>query len=261
MLLPVSELSKNWGISPNGVLHVGAHIGEEAQDYEAFDWLPVIWIEANPNLVDVLKRELDSINHKVILAAAWHIDNLSLKLNVASNSMSSSLLDFGSHLASYPEIKFIDEIGILTKRLDSILQNSEVPNLLNLDIQGAELNAIRGLGKLISRIDYIIVEVNKVEVYKECTLVPELDRYLSLEGFKRMNTRWFLGKGWGDALYIRNDKIPQRNLLQRIRSMRSDAMFYLKQIPGCLIHPKLLKYIRIIRSNLFGSNQRNRKLD
>jgi hypothetical protein len=30
----VSELSKYWNIAPTGVLHVGAHLGEEASDYE-----------------------------------------------------------------------------------------------------------------------------------------------------------------------------------------------------------------------------------
>ena len=46
MYITVSELSKYWNIAPTGVLHVGAHLGEEASDYEKFGWAPVIWVEA-----------------------------------------------------------------------------------------------------------------------------------------------------------------------------------------------------------------------
>ncbi len=196
MLFTVSELNRNWGIKPNGVLHVGAHLGEEATEYELFGWQPVVWIEAQPNLAEELKSKLDPTFNCVIEAAVWHTNKVRLKLHVASNSMSSSLLDFGSHSESYPEITYVDEVEVLTKRIDSIIGPDKMPNFVNLDIQGAELPAIKGLGKLLGQVDYIFVEVNRREVYKNCTIVGDLDLFLSENDFKRVTTRWYLRQGW-----------------------------------------------------------------
>ena len=71
MFISVSELSRFWNIKPKGVLHVGAHLAEEAADYEKYGWLPVTWVEAQPNLVEVLEVNLHFPDHKVIEAAIW----------------------------------------------------------------------------------------------------------------------------------------------------------------------------------------------
>ena len=242
VLISVSELSRNWGVTPNGVLHIGAHLGEEAQEYENFNWLPIIWVEAQPLLAKQLESKFQRPNHRVINAAIWNEDNISLKLHVASNSMSSSLLEFGSHANSYPEIKYVDEINVLTRRIDSLIDASEMPNFLNIDIQGAELAAIQSLGALISKIDYIFVEVNKREVYKECTKVGDLDLFLEHNGFKRVTTRWYIKQGWGDALYIRKFKIEFRKPNQVIAVLSKDFIFYLRQMVSLLKINQILKW-------------------
>ena len=247
MLISVSELHKNWGINPNGVLHVGAHLGEEAEDYQKFKWLPAIWIEAQPTLVEQLQLKLKPPMHRIIAAAIWNINDVRLKLHVASNSMSSSLLDFGSHSNSYPEITFVEEIEVITKRLDKLIELEDMPNFLCIDIQGAELPAIQSLGELILKLDYIFVEVNRREVYKECTKVKELDFYLDSKDFKRVTTRWFFKQGWGDALYIRKNKITRRKTFQIIQTWCNDSVFYAKQLPLLVKIYKLFYRVRLVK--------------
>ena len=249
MLFTVSELKRCWGVQPNGVLHVGAHLGEEASEYEEFGWGPVIWVEAQPKLAEKLKSKLDPNRNSVILAAVWDFDDIKLNLHVASNSMSSSLLELGSHSASYPEITYIDEIQVETKRLDSILSSKDMPNFVNIDIQGAELPAIKGLGHLINKVDYIFVEVNRREVYKNCTIVSELDSFLSENAFKRITTRWYFKQGWGDALYIRRNVMKTRNLGQILGSMSRTSNFYLRQIGGAFGLGRFLRFLGNFTSN------------
>jgi FkbM family methyltransferase len=229
MFIKVSELSKYWGMAPTGVLHVGAHLAEEASDYEKFGWLPVIWVEAQPDLVAKLVSNLDASKHKVIEAAIWEEGGVAFKLHIASNSQSSSLLNFGSHSDSYPDITFVSEIDVITKRLDSLVKKEEMPNFVNLDIQGVELSAIKSLGNLLLSVDYIYTEVNKNEVYKDCTLVKDLDEYLSVNGFERVSTRWYLKEGWGDALYIRNSKMGISKSLKRFTYEFFTFKFYARQ--------------------------------
>ncbi len=229
MYITVPELSNYWNIAPTGVLHVGAHLGEEASDYEKFSWSPVIWVEAQPSLVKILNAKLDLSKNKVIEAAVWEEDGVPLKLHVASNSQSTSLLNFGSHADSYPDITFTSEIDVVTKRLDSIIKPNEMPNFVNLDVQGVELSAIKSLGSLLEAVDYIYTEVNKEEVYEGCTLVKDLDGYLLAKGFKRVTTRWYLKEGWGDALYIRNS-VSQNLSAKHYLSIKGKSLwFYSRQ--------------------------------
>ena len=234
MLISVKELARDWSIRPSGVVHVGAHLGEESSAYQEFGWLPVIWLEAQPQLAEKLQEHLHSPAHRVIQAAVWNVNDLALNLHVASNSQSSSLLEFGSHSADYPDVKFTKKITVKSKRLDALIYLSEMPNFINLDIQGVEMQAVQGLGNLIEKVDYIYVEVNRREVYVDCTKVWDLDEYLLHLGFKRVATRWYLKQGWGDALYIRKTKRKKRNVLQYLRSEYSRQVFYLIQFGGIL---------------------------
>jgi FkbM family methyltransferase len=230
MLIPAFELSENWNIVPNGVLHVGAHLGEEADDYEKLGWCPVIWIEAQPKLANQLRESLDSSSHKVIEAAIWHEDNVLMNLNVATNSQSSSLLNFGTHSKHYPTVEFVNSISLETKRIDSLINPEEMPNFINIDIQGVELEALKSLGTLIEKIDYLYLEVNKRQVYENCTQVGEIDRFLSIHGFERVMTRWLLVQGWGDGLYIKKSLNKRPGFLQKLRSNRNQIIFYSQQI-------------------------------
>jgi hypothetical protein len=83
-------------------------------------------------------------------------------------------------------------------------------------LQGVELQALKGLGERVKNAKWIYSEVNKKMVYKDCTLIVDLDQYLKQYNFRRVATRWVYGKGWGDALYIqRGVKVPTIYLLQR----------------------------------------------
>jgi hypothetical protein len=136
---------------------------------------------------------------------------------------------------------------VQTKRLDLIITPEEMPNFINLDIQGVELPAIQSLGLLIQKVDYIYVEVNRKEVYVGCTKVADLDRHLSDQGFERVTTRWYFMQGWGDALYVRRSIIQKKNLRGIVRSSFWQSLFYVRQIPvivrSVILYPKF--FIRV----------------
>jgi FkbM family methyltransferase len=229
----VEELSKVWGLHPNGVLHVGAHQGEEASEYEKFGWLPVIWVEAQPLLAKRLSETLDPSRHSLINAAVWDKDGLKMKFNLASNSQSSSLLELGTHARDYPDVSYTEEFEIITKRLDTLFAKREMPNFINLDIQGAEGMALKGLGNRLDSIDVIYTEVNRKEVYLGCTIVNELDAFLKAAGFERVATRWILSGGWGDALFLRRTSF-QPSFRQKLKSLFFAGRHYRIQVMGNL---------------------------
>jgi hypothetical protein len=77
-------------------------------------------------------------------------------------------------------------------------------NFLNLDIQGVELKALKGMEEYLNTVDYIYTEVNTDYVYVDCCLMSELDEYLGGFGFKRVETSMCGNTGWGDAFYIKS---------------------------------------------------------
>jgi hypothetical protein len=78
-----------------------------------------------------------------------------------------------------------------------------VYNFLNIDIQGFELEALRGARKTLKNVKWIMSEVNRAEVYENCAHVEEMDEFLGKYGFNRVETNW-AGQTWGDALYVKN---------------------------------------------------------
>ena len=78
-----------------------------------------------------------------------------------------------------------ESIDIEVKRIDQIIDFSKLqkPILTKLDIQGYELEALKGFGKLLKEIDYILVEVSFQEIYKNQPIADEIVNFLEKENF------------------------------------------------------------------------------
>jgi FkbM family methyltransferase len=223
MLISVRDLSEVWKVRPKSVLHVGAHLAEEEKEYRAFGWGHITWIEAQPKLVKVLENSLSPETNSVVQGAVWHTPGEKLVLNIASNSQSTSLLKFGTLPEYYPDITYVEELEVVTATLDELLPFDYTPDLINLDIQGVELDALKGFESRLSKVNWIYCEVNTQELYEGCTLLPDLDIYLEQKGFKRLYIAWAPIGQWGDAIYARqslssNLALAVMNFRQFIRS-------------------------------------------
>ena len=230
----MNELEKYWGISAQNILHVGAHNAEELDSYMQVNCKKIIWIEAQSEKVRYLKAKLDPAQNLIIEAAIWDKDGVELTLKVTNNSESTSLLEFGSHQDSYPKIAVVKECTVLTSTLDSILPPDSEIDFVNIDIQGAELKALKGFRNSIPAVKWIYMEVNNKNLYQDCARVGDVDEFLSEFKFKRVATRWWKHDGWGDALYVKNSfELPQ--------NITAKAMRFLMQLKW-----NYMNFLRII---------------
>lgn len=205
MLIPLDRMITNYNLAITGILHVGAHIGEEASTYQACGIHKVLWIEGNPELIPELEANVFSYGHKVVQALITDEDDNEITFNVTNNFMSSSIYEFGTHSVVSPEVHYTHTLTLPTSTLDTLSQHHDMTdmNFLNMDLQGAELAALNGGEKLLAQIDYIYTEVNVDELYKDCTRLPALDAWLKRQMFYRIETVMAGSAGWGDALYVR----------------------------------------------------------
>lgn len=206
MLIGYDELQKYIGhLTITGAFHIGAHECEELEFYgrlglKASD---VYWIDALDEKVQLAKaRGIPNIFQAVVTDK----DDDIVTFNVTNNGQSSSIFEFGTHATYYDWCKVTEKKTLKTSRVDTLASKNHIPidklNFWNLDIQGAELLALKGAGNILKTVDVIYTEVNIEEVYKGCPHVNEIDAYLSLFGFARVATT-MTRENWGDALYIR----------------------------------------------------------
>ncbi len=212
MYVSVKKIIKEYNLNIKGIIHIGACRGEEIFSYYRNGIKKVVLIEANSNLITGLKfkrfiyNKLLNMDIEIENFAASNEIGKKIKLYIANNTQSSSILKLGKHSDLYPEVKYIKEIDIFTDTINNIFErkyNIDEYNFMNLDIQGAELLALKGSDKILNHIDAIYTEVNLDEIYLNCVKIDELDKYLENFGFHRVLLETPDSDLWGDALYLK----------------------------------------------------------
>lgn len=205
MLIRFTDLVNRYG-RPKGIIHVGAHLMEERSDYLSHGLSNTIWIEANPKVYSMIESINGLSSERVFNFAVSDSDDVPINLNVTNNGQSSSILELEKHKIHHPHIFVSETIEVKTIRMDTLLGRNNISldnyDFLNIDIQGAELLALKGFGDLLNNIKYIYTEINTNELYKDCALVNEIDDYLFNFGFTRVETS-MTDFEWGDAFYIK----------------------------------------------------------
>lgn len=198
----LKEISIKLNLSFSSLCHVGAHKGQEVESYLEIGVKEAVLIEPIAANFEILKERIrDIVKFSAVQVAAGEMQSIS-RIRLASNDyQSSSLLEPLLHLEEAPTVQFDETELVSVERLDDILSVEFKPEILIVDVQGFELNVLRGAKRVLSTTQYLLLEVNRDEVYLNCAKVWELDEYLLDFGFSRVITRWW--DSWGDALYLR----------------------------------------------------------
>lgn len=213
MMLDFPDIFYKYQIKTEGVLHIGASTGQEAELYDSFGIHKMIFIEAIPKVYEELTKKLGMKYTEAIAVNACisDVDDKEVVFNISNNeSQSSSFLPLGHHLEIHPSVKYIDKINLKTKRIDTLITEQPILNLegyklLNIDVQGAELQVLKGMGELLGNFDYAFLEINQKETYIGCALVEEIDAYMKQYGFERVETGKWVADTWTDGFYIKQN--------------------------------------------------------
>jgi FkbM family methyltransferase len=214
LLIPFSELVRRHGVRIDRVIHAGAHLGEEASAYAASGVKDVLWIEGNPDLVDRLRANVADYGHTVVRALLGAESGREVGFNVSNfESMSSSVLELGTHREVHPEVEFVDRQTHRLQTLDEVAEEAGFigADFLNLDLQGYELECLKGAERVLEHVRTVYSEVNVDRLYEQGALLPDLDAFLNRHGFEAREVKlngspvrdspdWV---GWGDCCFVR----------------------------------------------------------
>lgn len=201
-----------------GILHLGAHLGHEAESYAELN-KPVVWVEALPHIHARLAAKLEKYPGQQALCSLLGDRNGVQKTFYISNNaegVSSSMFQFGDYGSGdkslWPELNLamVNSITLPMIRLDTLLQSNSIDSTKYdfwiVDLQGAELLALQGAGDLLRNCRALYVEVSTVEIYQGGVLWPQLQRWLADAGFLPL---WQPATQHDDVLFIRNSECRQ----------------------------------------------------
>lgn len=209
MMLEFDQLVSKYNLAPKGVFHIGASTGQEAEQYANHGIESMVFIEAIDEVYQDLVRHVAKYPDAIAInACISDTDGQPVVFKIANNQgQSSSFLDFGTHSTIHPETRFIKARKMFTHRIDTLVTATGLDmaryDLLNIDLQGAELFALKGMGALLNGFNAAILEINKQETYKGCALVGEIDEYMGQYGFERVETGFWIEDTWTDGFYIK----------------------------------------------------------
>lgn len=227
MLIPLNLLVTKYKIVTKGIIHIGAHLAEEAEIYNTCEFEKVLWIEGNIDLIPFLENKI--LNYPTQKVYHAMIDSLErdTTFHITNNLQSSSIFALKEHSTQYPGIVVEKIISCKTQRLDNFLKQNKIQhtdyNFLNLDIQGNELNALKSLGTILNNFDYVYTEIQITELYEKSHNLLQLDLFLYSQGFRRVETD-LTYLSWGDAFYVRYSS--KRNIFFDIKLIESLFLVY-----------------------------------
>jgi FkbM family methyltransferase len=193
-------------IPVTGVFHIGAHDCEELEFYQNLhvSMDKIVWIDAIQSKVDQAKS---SGIPNVYQAVITDKDDETVVFHESNNIQSSSILKLKTHLKEHPWVHYVKHTPMQTTTVDTFFKRNNLDasqyTFWNLDIQGAELLALKGAEESLKFATVLYLEVNEKELYENCALIGDLDKFLLQRGFSRTNTV-ITRHGWGDALYVRS---------------------------------------------------------
>jgi FkbM family methyltransferase len=206
MMIDLHNVIEKYNMNITGIIHVGGHIGQEYDEYVKINTIKhIVFFEPDPDNFPKLKAKVDHDKRCICVNRALGPFSGEATLHRENNNtgQSNSILEPHIHTQIYPGIVFNDKQKVKLEPLDRY-KTSPKFNFINMDVQGAELNVLLGASETLEHIDYIITEVNRAELYKNCALVEDLDYYLGKYNFKRVEEAWDRDNPvWGDALYIK----------------------------------------------------------
>lgn len=109
-----------------------------------------------------------------------------VNFHVTERKDSSSILKPNNLIDKNKNYNLSKILKIEFEKLDDILSNKEIvrPSILKLDVQGYELEVLKGSSKILDCIDYIITEVSFIKIYDNQVSNSDLTNFLISKNFR-----------------------------------------------------------------------------
>ena len=173
----------------DNIIDVGANSGQFTK--VASNFYPNAKInsfEPLPNLYPKIERLFSANKNITTHNLALGNEVGVIKFNKYNFGHVSSILQISADNIHFPQSdNDLEKIDVQIKTLDSLsLLNKENPGitLLKLDVQGYELEVLKGAEETLKNIDYIVIEANLEQLYINQPSLNQMYNYLDSKGYE-----------------------------------------------------------------------------
>jgi FkbM family methyltransferase len=195
------------------IFDIGSRDCEQSIEfYKAFPNSKIYAFECNPNTIEICKKNIEPYGDRITLIEGAVCDydgnitfypiNQEKTLTTWKDGNPGASSIFKSNGKYTIETYVQDEIITQCHRLDSIMSKYGISNvdIIWMDLQGAELLALKGLGNYLQNVKYIHTEVSYKEMYSGQVMFEELNNYILSNDFFITNRLTL--EGWQeDVIY------------------------------------------------------------
>ena len=181
------------------VFEFGSRYGEDTITFaKKLPNAKIYGFECNPNTLDECKLRVSKHNNIILTeSAVSDSDGTITFYSINKDKTKTTHLDGNQGASStlkasgkYPIEEYAqDEVTVKSIRLDTFMKKNNIDtiDILWMDVQGGELNALKGLGDRINDVKIIYSEVEFMEMYENQPLFDDIKNYLTSKNF------YFLG--------------------------------------------------------------------
>jgi FkbM family methyltransferase len=162
--------------------------------------------EPIPKLVEKLEKATADLDYVRVFPYALTDFEGVADFHITNNLESSSLLELEKHKEVYPWVEKKETVKVQCRKLETVMQefNLRTPDLLFIDVQGAEYQIISSLtDKLLSSVKLLYTEASTIEFYKGAKNLLDIQNCLKecfyFLGFSAQENRV---RNHGNALFI-----------------------------------------------------------
>ena len=178
--------------------------------YKRFPSAKIYAFECNPNTLDICRKNIESFRDRITLieGAVCDYDGTITFYPINQQKTITTWQDGNPGASSlfrsngrYTLEKYVqDEITTKCHRLDSVMERHGIPrvDIVWMDLQGAELLALKGLGGHLRDVSYIYTEVTHEEMYSGQAMFKDLNDFIVSAGFRAKNTPTM--SGWQEDI-------------------------------------------------------------
>ena len=199
--------------NPKVAVELGSRDAKDAKWLaDTYDCEVVCW-EANPASLEVCRFVIGNREDITLVEKAVWSENTTIPFYpVVNGNIGASSAFVADPTYPYERRYQQRKIEVPAQRLDDWWGDRPAPQLLCMDLQGAELEALKGCGNLLHDVEVIVTEGQYKPLYEGTPLLADLEEYLRAYDFhlvsgKRVND-WFgdflFVKGYGWAVALEN---------------------------------------------------------
>jgi FkbM family methyltransferase len=187
---------KHRGFRPKAAIDIGAYSGE---------WtlaLRRLFPETRVLMVEPQAAQKDGL----LALANVHdgVEFVSVLLGpTAASGVTFHQAETGSSVLRDPGNGETPSVAMPMTTLDDVTAgtNFERPDFLKIDVQGYELEVLKGAERVLESVEVVMMEVNLIAVYEGAPLVHEVVSYMAERGFRVYDICTFFRRPYDNALW------------------------------------------------------------